>query len=97
MAKNSAICVLVYDGDSFRIQFPNNQTDEIRLARVDCPEINSPNGQYYKNLLVGLIMNQAISYEGTARDTYNRLIAEVWKGSLNVNDYMISKGCKKVG
>jgi endonuclease YncB( thermonuclease family) len=98
MAKDIAVCIEVIDGDSFRIKKPDNQEDEIRLAGVDCPELNTGQGVMAKETLSDLILDRAVSYEGEARDKYGRLIAIVWTSDMtvNVNDYMISQGCRRV-
>ena len=90
MAKQSAICADVIDGDTF----DTKAGDRIRLARVNAPPISTPEGQKAKTLLESLILSKSITYETVARDTYGRAVAEVWVDSKNVNDAMIAAGYK---
>lgn len=98
MVRGIAVCIKVWDGDSFTIKTPDNKEDEIRLAGVDCPKGDTVEGEIAKKTLSDLILNQAITYEGEVRDKWGRLIAEVWKSDMTVkvNDYMISQGCRRL-
>ena len=74
----------VIDGDTFTLT-----TDEIiRLASVNAPEKGSPNAAKTREKLDQLIGNKYIKYKELARDTYGRIVAEVWVDSTYVNDEM---------
>ncbi len=88
MVKQSAICVLVIDGDTF----VTNTEVRIRLTRVSAPPISTSRGQRAKTILESLIPNKRITYEQVAIDSYGRTLAEVWLNSTNVNDIMIRYG-----
>lgn len=90
IAKQSAICTNVVDGDTFN----TNVEVRIRLARVNAPSIGTSEGQKAKALLESLILNKSITYEVVARDTYGRAVAEVWVDSKNVNEAMRDAGYK---
>ncbi len=80
----TAVVENVLDGDTFRL----NTGEIVRLAEVDAPEVGSPN--YVKALerLKQLIEDKVILYDQRAIDTYGRIMADVWVGSLYVNDEM---------
>ena len=90
MAKQTAICARVIDGDTF----DTNTGIRIRLARVYAPPVDTQRGQAAKVFLESLILNKTITYEVVAKDTYGRSVAEVWVDGKNVNDLMIAAGYK---
>lgn len=92
MAKRSAICLGVIDGDTFN----TNRVVRMRLARVNAPSINTPEGQHAKALLEALILPNFITYNVVARDTYGRSVAEVWVDQINVNDAMRAAGYREM-
>ena len=90
MARYSATCEYVQDGDTFRTAGQN----WIRLARYDAPEEGKPDYAKAKQLLSSLILNKEIVYEQVGM-SYNRIVAEVWQGGKNINDIMLQSGYKK--
>lgn len=91
MVKAVAKCVLVKDGDTLR-------TDKLvwlRLARVSAPSLQTPGGQRAKRMLESRILYKDIIYEHIAFDESGRIVAEVWIGGVNVNDYMIAQGYRQ--
>ena len=90
MARYSADCDYVQDGDTFR----TTKGNWIRLARYDAPEEGKPDYANAKQLLSSLILNKAIVYEEVGT-SYNRIVAEVWRDGKNINDIMIDSGYKK--
>jgi len=92
MAKRSAICVGVIDGDTFN----TNRVVRMRLARVNVPSINTPEGQQAKALLEALILPDFITYNIVAEDAYGRAMAEVWVNKINVNDAMRNAGYREM-
>ena len=90
MASYSATCEYVQDGDTFRTAKQN----WIRLARYDAPEEGKPDYAKAKQLLSSLILDKEIVYEEVGK-SYNRIVAEVWQASRNINDVMIQSGYKK--
>ena len=92
MAKRSAICVGVIDGDTFN----TNRVVRMRLARVNVPSTNTLEGQQAKALLETLILPGFITYDVVARDAYGRSVAEVWVDKINVNDAMRAAGYREM-
>ena len=87
MTRHADVCEYVQDGDTFRTV----RQSWIRLARVNAPELETFRGAEAKNILSNLILKKGIGYEQVGI-SYNRIVAEVWLGSLNVNDYMRQQG-----
>jgi len=87
MAKYTATCEFVQDGDTFRTAKKN----WIRLARYDAPEEGKPNYAGAKQALSSLILDKEIVYEQVGT-SYNRIVAEVWQANININDIMINSG-----
>jgi len=79
----TAHVVDVIDGDTFTVV-----GDTIRLADVDAPELDQPNGVRAKRRLQELIEGKDVEYEEQARDVYGRLVAQVWVGHVDVNATM---------
>ena len=88
MARYTAICEYVQDGDTFRTAKQN----WIRLARYNAPEENDRNYVKAKRLLSSLILHKEIVYKQVGT-SYNRIVAEVWQAGVNINDIMIESGC----
>ena len=84
----TAICDYVKDGAVFRAK----RNVWIRLARVNTPRIEIPEGQKAKKILGSLILQKAITYEVMATDRDGQIVAEVWVDTTNVNDYMRDRG-----
>ena len=82
MEKQSAICVSVIDGRTFETK----EGVRIRLAKVNAPSIDTPEGQKAKALLESLILSKSITYELLAN------WAVVWVDNENVNDAMRAAG-----
>lgn len=87
MAKVTATCEDVQDGDTFRTA----QQNWIRLADVCAPELNEAGGTTAKNILANLILGKTITYEEVGT-SYGRIVAEVWVDNLHVNSYMRQQG-----
>lgn len=83
----SAICEYVEDGDTFRTAKQN----WIRLANVCAPDEGEGGYEKAKGTLKNLILGKEIVYEQTGT-SYNRIVAEVWVGDLNVNSNMREHG-----
>ena len=84
MARYTAICEHVQDGDTFRTA----RQDWIRLAHYKAPDEDERNYAQAKRLLSSLILHKEIVYEQTGASS-GLIIAEVWQGGENVNNIMI--------
>jgi endonuclease YncB( thermonuclease family) len=90
--KKSTICVSVISGDTFN----TNREVRMRLARVNVPSINTPEGQYAKELLESLILAKFINCDIFGEDAYGRPVVEVWVNKINVNDSMRTAGYREM-
>ncbi len=93
--------ISVKDGDTLKIKHNDGNIDTVRLLGLDAPEIahnskeiSQPYGEYCKSLLDSLFLtNKSISIETSHRDNYGRNLARVIIKELDVNLYIIQKGC----
>ena len=79
----------VIDGDTFKA---SNQT--IRLANINAPESNTPQGQSANVYLKFLIEERRVRIKTVATDFYGRSVAHVWRYSdgLYINRRMVDSG-----
>jgi endonuclease YncB( thermonuclease family) len=87
MARYSATCEYVEDGDTFRTAKQN----WIRLANVCAPDEGETGYEQAKRTLESLILGKQIVYEQVGT-SYNRIVAEVWIDGKSVNAYMRQQG-----
>jgi len=87
MARYSAVCEYVQDGDTFRTTGKN----WIRLANVCAPDEGEEGYERAKRVLENLILGKEIVYEQVGT-SYDRIVAEVWIDGTSVNAYMRQQG-----
>jgi endonuclease YncB( thermonuclease family) len=81
-------CFEVIDGDTMNVRHADGTTATLRLERVRVPELNQPGGRPAKRLLESLVLDRQVTFAVEDRDRHGRLLAEVWAGTVNVNDRM---------
>ena len=85
----------VGDGDTIRVTTPNgtNKTT-VRLACIDAPETSqAPYGNDARRALQGeLAIGTEVSLRTKATDRYGRTVAEVIRGSTNINQALVQSG-----
>ena len=76
----------VTDGDTF-----NTSTQRIRLANINAPERDTPQGQKSTAYLKFLIAWKQVRIKSVATDIYGRVVAHVWRYSdgLYINRRMV--------
>ena len=83
------------DGDTIRITTPTgmNKTT-VRLACIDAPEISqAPYGNDARRALQSeLAIGAEVSLRTKATDRYGRTVAEVLKGTTNINQLLVQSG-----
>lgn len=76
----------VVDGDTFDInvthvgssnQIKYNNSERIRIASIDAPELGTPAGTRSKQSLERRILNKVVHCTVQARDTFHRIVAHV--------------------
>lgn len=80
--------VSVIDGDSFKIG--NDQT--IRLLSLDAPDTEYCMGEESKDALTKKISGKTVILKELKTDRYGRVMAMVYQGNENINEYMIKNG-----
>jgi endonuclease YncB( thermonuclease family) len=96
---HQVVCSTVHDGDTITIVWPDGQFDKVRLADIDCPEINQDMGWRAHECTRAIMfpINQGynlrcwIDIQG--RDRYGRLLATVFAyDGLNLNQHLVDVG-----
>jgi endonuclease YncB( thermonuclease family) len=92
----------VSDGDTITA-VTNNQTKlRLRLIGIDAPEVphgkkpGQPYGEEARDYLDHLIGGKTIRVDAYGPDKYNRVLAVVWDGQVNVNLLMVAMGYAEV-
>jgi endonuclease YncB( thermonuclease family) len=76
----------VIDGDTFDMDVThvgkNNKhkyknSERIRIASIDAPELRSPGGRRSKDLLAKKLKGKKVRCSVQSRDTYGRIVADV--------------------
>ncbi len=93
--------IKAYDGDSFHALidqgFRDYTTRRLRLSRVDTPEMRTPTleeGRMVRDEVRNLILDKDVRIQ-TFQDktgSWNRYIAEVWIGDVNLSDWLLEMG-----
>ena len=78
----------VRDGDSFHTR----EKGEVRLVDVCAPEKNQMGFSLAKQRLESLILHKNVRLIPKGRDTFGRLLAEVYVGPIHVNLAQRSNG-----
>ncbi|SEN50327.1 thermonuclease family protein [Lihuaxuella thermophila] len=100
-AAYSATVAQVVDGDTIHLTESVLGTTKVRLLSIDAPETNyngqaqNPWGTNAKNYLAQLLppgTRITIETDVEEKDAYGRLLAHVWKGTLDVNKEMVRQG-----
>ena len=93
MVSGPVTLVSVGDGDTVRITDKAGNKVTIRLACIDAPETSQgSSGKWSTATLKGLIQGKAISVKPQVKDRYGRTVAEIYRGSTNVNLHMVQLG-----
>lgn len=85
------VVVGVTDGDTVDVRLDSGMV-RIRLHAIDAPERGQAHGQAAKEALSGLVFGKAVQVEPFEQDRYDRLVARLWLGELDVNAEMIRRG-----
>ncbi|WP_233501601.1 thermonuclease family protein, partial [Acaryochloris thomasi] len=94
IAQTSGTVVSVGDGDTIRVRNPSGETKTIRLACIDSAELKqAPHGEQARQRLQQIIpVGTSVSLKPQTTDRYGRTVAEVFKGTLNVNLALVQEG-----
>ena len=59
---------------------------------MDAPERDQPHGQAAKKALSALVYGKSVGVEPIEQDRYDRLVARLWLGDLDVNAELVKQG-----
>ena len=85
------VVVGVVDGDTADIRLDSGMI-RVRLHAIDAPERGQPQGAASKAALAALVYGKPVLVEPIEQDRYDRLVARLWLGDLDVNAEMIKQG-----
>jgi endonuclease YncB( thermonuclease family) len=90
---HSASVLSIGDGDTIPVT-EGNRRIKVRLACIDAPETSqSPHGMEARRTLQGLLtIGSQVTLKTKATDRYGRSVAEVLKGSTNINQSLVGSG-----
>lgn len=86
-----AVVVGVTDGDTVNVRLDSGMT-RVRLHAIDTPERGQAYGQAARGALARLVFGKAVQVEPIEHDQYDRLVARLWIGDMDVNAEMIRLG-----
>jgi micrococcal nuclease len=85
------VVVGIVDGDTADVRLQSGMI-RVRLHAVDAPERDQPHGAASKQVLSKLVYGKNVNVEPVEQDRYDRLVARLWLGDLDVNAEMIKQG-----
>ena len=81
----------VIDGDTVDVRLQSGMI-RVRLHAVDAPERDQPHGAAAKQALSTLVYGKDVSVQPIEQDRYDRLVARLWLGDMDVNAEMVKQG-----
>ena len=86
-----------YDGDTCT----TTEGEKIRLACIDTPELRGSRAdpvpaKAARDYLNGLVAGQEVSIRRITKDRYGRTVAELSRGSMNIQKRLVGKGYAKI-
>jgi endonuclease YncB( thermonuclease family) len=90
---HAASVLSIGDGDTITVT-EGSRRIKVRLACIDAPETSqSPHGMEARRALQGLLtIGSQVTLKTKATDRYGRSVAEVLKGSTNINQSLVGSG-----
>ncbi|HET7203118.1 MAG TPA: thermonuclease family protein [Steroidobacteraceae bacterium] len=85
------VVVGVVDGDTADVRLASGMI-RIRFHAIDAPESGQPHGAAARRALSDLVFGRQVDVEPFEQDRYDRLVARLWVGDLDVNAEMIRTG-----
>ena len=85
------VVVGVVDGDTVDVKLQSGRI-RVRLHAIDAPESAQPYGHDATQALSLLVFGKAVDVEPYEQDRYDRLVARLWLGDMDVNAEMVKRG-----
>lgn len=86
----------VSDGDTITVvNKTTNETNKVRLACIDAPELDQPGGdesRYALEKVLDQYDNSQLSLNTIDTDRYGRLVSEIFVDEVNINQAMVEAG-----
>ncbi len=86
----------VLDGDTVELTtdvgFRISLRQIFRLARINAPELSTPEGKAARDMLYAKLHGATLSVESVKTEKYGRWLAELWADGVNVNDWLLTEG-----
>lgn len=79
------------DGDTADVLLESGRV-RVRLHAVDAPEHDQPHGKASRRALSRLVYRKSVELEPVEQDQYDRLVARLWLGEMDVNAELIKLG-----
>ena len=83
--------IRVHDGDTITLQVENKNVN-VRLARIDAPELKQPFGKKAGDYLREILKGETVNVDVDDIDQYGRTIGTVMLGNENINALMVQDG-----
>jgi micrococcal nuclease len=81
----------VTDGDTIRVELSSGPIT-VRFDSIDTPESNQPWGKEATEALRRRVLGQEVALDVASQDRYERLIAVVYLGEENLNEWLVKQG-----
>ncbi len=82
----------VTDGDTIQVSLPSGPI-KVRLASIDAPERGQPGGREATAALAARLKGRQVGLEVVNQsDGFHRMVAIVWIGDENVNEWLVRQG-----
>lgn len=90
----------VIDGDTLEcnvdLGFKITIDERFRLAKIDCPELSTPEGKEVKAKVIQMLEGKDVHLIVERKDNYGRWLATVLQDNVNINEYLLQNGMAKV-
>jgi micrococcal nuclease len=83
--------IKVTDGDTIKVQLSSGPIN-VRFDSIDAPESNQPHGAQATAALKRLVAGKKVELDVVSQDRYERLVAVVYVGDVNVNEQLVRDG-----
>lgn len=86
------LLVSVSDGDTVQVMH-DGKAEKIRLAEIDCPEMDQPYGQAAKRFVLGIAAQKTVRVEVGTTDRYGRTVGSVFlPDGSSLNRALVKEG-----